>query len=191
MEARDLRKLSIEAYVALDRSSELRWEYVNGEAFAMAGASLRHDAIVTNLVVALARKLEGRPCFPFGDGRKVETTATQSFHYPDVTVVCGKPRVGALDEHALTNPSVLVEVVSDSTGDYDRGAKFDHYATIAELREYLVVFPSTRRVEHRRRVASDQWSLTLFVGGEIRLEAIDVSLAFDEIYANLERVEPA
>jgi Uma2 family endonuclease len=188
MEARDLRRVSLEEYVALDRASEERWEYVNGEAFAMAGASLRHDAVVTNLVVALATRLKGSPCFPFGDGRKVATSRTRSFHYPDVTVVCGKPRVSEADDHALTNPTAIFEVVSESTGDYDRGAKFDHYATIEELREYVVVFPDQRRVEHRKRLAPDAWRLVHVVGGALALESLGIELPLDEIYADLDRV---
>lgn len=192
MEAHDLRKLSVEDYVAMDRASEVRWEYVNGEAFAMAGASLKHNAIVANLVVALTARLKGKPCFPFGDGQKVETTATRSFHYPDVTVVCGKPRVDALDDHALTNPKVILEVLSESTSDYDRGAKFlDHYATIDELKDYVIVFPDARRIDHRKRIGPDQWQLTNVVGGEITLASIGAALTLDEIYADLERVETA
>lgn len=180
--------MSAEDYVALDRASEQRWEYVNGEAFAMAGASLRHNAIVANLVVALTRRLEGRGCFPLGDGQKVETTRTRGFHYPDVTVVCGKPRVGETDEHAITNPTALFEVLSDTTGDYDRGAKFDQYATIEELREYVVVFPDQRRVEHRTRLGLAEWRLLDVVGGSLTLQALGIELSLDEIYADLDRV---
>jgi Uma2 family endonuclease len=190
MEARQLRRMSVEEYVAFDRSDERKWEYVNGEAFAMAGSSPRHGAIVTNLVVALAGKLRGAPCFPLVDGQKVETAATRAFHYPDITVVCGKPRYGAKDEHALTNPTILVEVLSPTTADYDRGAKFDHYKTIPELREYVVVFAEERRVEHRKRVGQAQWLTTDLIAGEIALESAGIALSLDEIYADLERVEP-
>lgn len=190
METRELRPMSVEDYIALDRSSEERWEYVAGEAFAMAGSSPRHNAITTNIVGAVIARLRGSPCFPLVDGQKVETTATRAFHYPDVTVVCGKPRYGTKDGHALTNPTILVEVLSPTTGDYDRGAKFDHYATIPELREYVVVFSDKRRVEHRKRVGDAQWLTTDFIGGEVPLESAGISLTLDELYADLERVEP-
>lgn len=85
-------RLDLDAYLALDRASEEKWEYVNGEAFAMAGATPRHAAIVTNLVLALGAKLRGSPCFPLVDGQKVETTRTGAYHYPDLVVICGKPR---------------------------------------------------------------------------------------------------
>lgn len=188
VQTRDHRRLSLEEYVALDRASDERWEYVGGEAFAMAGASPRHNAIVVNLTVALANALRGGACFPLGSDQKVATVATNAFHYPDVTVVCGKPRYAASDEHALTNPSVLFEVLSEGTSDYDRGQKFDHYATIPDLREYVVVFSSTRRIEHRKRTADGKWLVSDFIGGEVPLEALGISLALADVYADLERV---
>lgn len=190
MEARDLRRISVEEYVTLDRSSDARWEYVNGEALAMAGASLRHNAIVTNVLGALIAKLRGRSCFPLVDSQKVATEATHAFHYPDALVVCGPPRRATKDDHAVANPSILVEALSPSTADYDRGEKFDHYRTIPELREYVVVFQDTRRVEHRKRINDAQWLVTDHIGGEIALEVAGITLTLDEIYENLERVEP-
>lgn len=190
MEARELRKMSVEEYIALDRSSEEKWEYAFGEAFAMAGASRRHNAIVMNIAVALANALRGKPCFPLGGEQKIETTATRAFHYPDITIVCGKPRIGAKDDHAITNPTVLIEVASPKTSDYDRGAKFDHYATIPELQEFVAVFTDTPRIEHRRRTPDGRWVLTHLLGGELVLESCGVTLRFEDVYADLERVEP-
>lgn len=190
MEARDARKMSPAEYVALDRASDERWEYVDGEAFAMAGASPRHGAIVGNVYHALRTKLAGSPCVPHLDGVKVATEATGSFHQPDLAVVCGRPRYSAIDEYALTNPTLLVEVLSPSTAAYDRSDKFDHYKSVPELREYVVVFSDTRRVEHRKRLSDTQWLTTDFIGGVVPLESLGVSLSLDEIYEDLERVEP-
>lgn len=186
MQPRDSRRLSVEDYVALDRASEGRWEYVGGEAFAMAGASPRHNAIVVNITVANA--LRGKSCFPLGSDQKVATLATLAFHYPDITVVCGKPSHAPKDEHAITNPSLLVEVLSETTSDDDRGQKFDHYATIPELREYVVVFSSARRIEHKKRMPDGKWLVSDVIGGEVALEALGVSLALADVYADLDRV---
>lgn len=178
--------MTVEAYVALDRGSERRFEYSNGEAFAMAGASLRHNAIAFNIAHAMRAKLANGPCRAWADGQKIGTTATRAFHYPDASVVCGRPSVSADDENAITNPSVLFEVLSDS--DYDRGGKFDHYRTIPELRDYVLVFPDERRVEHRKRVGQEQWLMNYVIGGgEITLEGCGVVLTLDEIYADLDR----
>ena len=179
--------LDVDAYVALDRASEEKWEYANGEALAKASAPVRHAAIVTHLVLALGRS---PACLPLV-GQKVETTRTGAYHYPDLVVICGKPRYGARDEHALINPTLLVEVLSPSTADYDRGAKFDHYKSIPELTEYLVVFTDERRVEHRRRVSEAQWLTTDVIGGSVQLDSIGgVSITLEEIYADLDRIEP-
>jgi Uma2 family endonuclease len=142
-----------------------------------------------NLALALGSALRGRPCFPLGSDQKVETVATGAFHYPDLSIVCGKLRASERDPHAIVNPTVIVEVASPNTSDYDRGAKFDHYATIPELRELLVVFTDTKRVELRERAGDGRWIVTHLVGGRVRLESIDVSLGFEEIYADLERVD--
>ncbi len=190
VEARALQHLSIEDYIALDRSSDERWEYVDGRAMAMAGAAPRHNAIVMNLTLAMGRALHGKECFALGSDQKIETPATGSFHYPDLSVVCGKPRVSERDPHAITNPTVLVEVAPPSTSDYDRGAKFDHYASIPELREMLVVFTQTQRLEHRQRAGDGRWIVTHLVGGEVRIESLDIALNVEEIYAHLDRVEP-
>lgn len=181
--------MSVDEYVSLDRRSDARWEYVDGRAIAMAGASPRHNAIVMNLALALGNALRGKPCFPLGSDQKIETIATGAFHYPDLSIVCGKARISERDPHAIVNPTVLVEVASPSTSDYDRGAKFDHYSTIPELRELLVVFTDTRRIELRERQGAGRWLVTHLLGGQVRLESVDASLGFEEIYANLERVE--
>ncbi|MEM9457440.1 MAG: Uma2 family endonuclease [Myxococcota bacterium] len=181
--------MSVEEYIALDRSSEERWEYVDGRAIAMAGASPRHNAIVMNLTLTLGSALRGTKCFALGSDQKIEIVATGAFHYPDLSIVCGKPSPSERDSHAIINPLILVEVASPSTSDYDRGAKFDHYATIPELREMLVVFTETPRVEHRERSGDGRWIVTHLVGGEVGLSSIGVTLSIEEIYSDLERVE--
>ena len=181
--------MSVGEYIALDRSSEERWEYVGGRAIAMAGASPRHNAVVMNLTLTLGGALRDTKCFALGSEQKIETVATGAFHYPDLSIVCGKPRPSERDAHAIINPTVLVEVASPSTSDYDRGAKFDHYATIPEHREMLVVFTEMPRVEHRERAGDGRWIITHLVGGDVELSSIGVTLNIEEIYSNLERVE--
>ncbi len=180
--------MSVEEYLALEHGSDARWEYVDGRAVAMAGASPRHNAIVMNLTLALGGALRGKPCFPLGSDQKVATEATGAFHYPDLVVVCGQLRTSARDPHAITNPTLIVEVSSPSTADYDRGAKFDHYSSLADLREMLIVFTDVRRVEHRERSQDGKWIVSDVVGGELKLESIGVALELDTIYADLDRV---
>ena len=224
MEARDLRKLPVDEYVALDRSDDARWEYAGGEAFAMSGASPAHNVVVDNVIAALKRLLHGRPCLPMSNGQKIATAATQGYHYPDAMVVCGKPVLDPIDEHAIANPTVLVEVLSPTTTDYsspapgaargfapaarpaaraaappaeaahaspgafDRGGKFAHYRTLESLREYVVLSLEPRLVEHHRRIEPGKWLLTEIAGKPIELESVGVTLAWDELWTDLDRL---
>jgi Uma2 family endonuclease len=179
-------RMTIEEYVALDRDSHERWEYANGEAWAAAGARPEHGLVVRNVVVALSSALRGRPCRPLIDGQKIATPLTGAFHYPDASVVCGPPTFDALDDRAMINPTVIVEVLSQTTADYDRGGKFAHYRTLPTLREYLVVDPAARTVEHHRRLESGSWMLSDLTGGPIALDSIGVALAWDDLWTDLD-----
>lgn len=191
MEAEPLDRCSVAQYLALDSTSDRRWEYVDGRPLAMAGASLRHNAVVMNLSVALGAGLDDTPCFALGSDQKVEAVQTRSFFYPDLSIICGQPKVSDRDPNAIVNPQVIVEVASPNTSDYDRGAKFDHYATIESLREMVVVFTDSPRVEHRVRTDDGRWIVSHLVGGQLQLDSLDVSLSFEEIYRRLDRIEPA
>lgn len=190
MEAIDLRKLSVEDYLDLEKSSDQKWEFYDGEVFAMAGASRRHNAVVQNINLRISNALVGKPCFASGSDQQIETGKSRGFFYPDISVVCGKPRLGTKRREAIANPTVIVEVLSESTGDYDRARKFDHYTTIPEFQEYLVVSSEEQRVDHWKRTAENQWLVTRITSGAVTLTSIDVTLTLDEVYADLERVEP-
>jgi Uma2 family endonuclease len=193
MEARELQRLSmaltVGEYRGLDAASDRKWEYAEGEAWCMAGASPRHNAIVMNVVMTLGNRLRGGPCFPLGSDQKVAQPG-RSYFYPDVTVVCGKPAYDESEPAALTNPAVVVEVLSPTTAQRDRGIKAQLYQTLDTLQEYVVVFSDQRRVEHWKRVGEGQWLFTQRIGGDVPLESLALSLSFDEIYEGLERVEP-
>lgn len=192
MEAVDLRKLSVEDYLDLEKSSDQKWEYFDGEVFAMAGASAKHNAVTMNIALALGNSLKrsGGKCFAMSSDQKIESRGGKGYFYPDISVICGKPRFGVKHRAAMANPTVLIEVLSESTGDYDRARKFDHYTTIPEFREYLVVSSEEQRIDHWKRTAENQWLVTRITSGAIQLESIDVTLTLDEVYADLDRVEP-
>lgn len=180
--------MSVEEYVALDRESEERWEYVNGEAWAVSSASPAHNLVSGNAFAALRSALRGKSCLPFHDGQKIATTATRAYHYPDAIVVCGTVKLDERDEHAITNPTVIVEVLSPSTADYDRGGKFAHYRTLESLREYLVIYVDERLVEHHHRIEPGKWLMTEVRSGSIELPAIDVSIALSDLWLDLDRL---
>jgi Uma2 family endonuclease len=188
MEARDLRKMSVSEYVELDRSSDERWEYVNGEAWAVSSARPEHNLVSGNVYVALRSALRGKPCLPFPEGQKISTPATRSYHYPDASVVCGPLTRDEHDAHSITNPVVIVEVLSRSTADYDRGGKLVHYRTLATLAEYVLVDVEARVVEHHRRLEPRKWLVTELHEGHLELPSIEVAVPLEELWVDLERL---
>lgn len=108
MEARELRRIGFEEYLALERASDERWEYVNGEAWAVGSARPEHNVVAGNAFAVLRAALRGKKCLAFHEAQKIATPATGAYHYPDVSVICGPPAFDARDEHAITNPVVIV-----------------------------------------------------------------------------------
>jgi Uma2 family endonuclease len=188
MEAVDQRKMSLEAYVAFDRRAEEPWEYVDGEAFLVTSASPQHNIVKRNVIVALTAALRGGTCLAMPDRQKVSTRRTRAYHYPDALVVCDAPRYDPDDEYAIENPTLLVEVLSPTTADYDRGGKFVHYRILASLREYVLVSVEPRLVERHRKLERGEWLLTEFHEGEIELSSVGVKLAWDDLWRDLDRL---
>ena len=177
-------KLTPEDYLAMERSAEYRSEYLNGEIFAMVGASQAHNLIVTNLVAELRQKLKKRPCKVFSNDMRVKVSLTGLYTYPDVVVVCGEDRYDDQQHDTLLNPTLIVEVLSDSTKDYDRGEKFQHYRQLESLQEYILIAQQPCHVEHFRRQADNQWLLseTNDQTDTIKLAAIKCELELVEVY---------
>jgi Uma2 family endonuclease len=181
-------RLGEDEYLELERRSETKHELVNGVLVAMAGASLKHNSIAANVLGALRVLLRGKGCRAVGSDQRVYVPATGLYTYPDVTVVCGKPEFHPKDPDTLTNPRVLVEVLSDSTEADDRGAKFAHYQGIPSFVEYVLVPQKEPRVEHFRRLETGQWILTVYQGENARVElpALGCELPVGELYEGLE-----
>ena len=183
---RPVTRFTVAEYLALEAASETKHEYDNGEIIAMAGASPRHNLISMNVASALRQLLAESPCRVFGSDQRVRVDATDAYAYPDVSVVCSEPRIGDDRPASLLNPILLVEILSPSTADYDRGAKLAHYRRLASVREILLVESDARRVELYRRLDDGTWKIKDFVDGTIALESAGVALALDEIYAKTE-----
>jgi Uma2 family endonuclease len=141
------RQYTLEDYVSLQRGIEVKLEYFNGEIYVMAGGSAGHNRISRNVLKLFDAALTGTSCEAFGSDMRV-STPSGLYTYPDVSIVCG-PKISDASE-TITNPIVIVEVLSDSTRNYDRGEKFDLYRSIPELRHYLLIDQSFRHAEHRR-----------------------------------------
>ena len=181
-------------YLATQRASEQKSEYLNGEVYAMVGASRRHNLIVTNVVRELSQQVKGRSCevYPSDMRLKVSATdkvsATELYTYPDVSVVCDDPEFEDAQRDTLLNPTVLVDVLYQSTEAYDRGEKFAHYRKIPSLQDYLMIAQSTHRLEHYRRQPDGRWLLTesTSLDDSIDLPSIQCNLALAEIYDKVE-----
>jgi len=180
--------LTPEQYLEIERQAEFRSEYLHGEMFAMAGTSFNHNRIVRSTERALGRALDGRRCDVFFLDVKVHVPATGLYTYPDIVVTCGP--IAALDKHqdTLTNPLVIVEVLSPSTRNYDRGEKFQHYRSIPSFREYLVLAQDEIRVEHHVRQPDGAWIFREHTAltDVVHLASTDCNLNISTLYADVE-----
>ncbi len=165
-------------------SEDARWEYVDGELFAMSGGSFEHNAIISNIVRDLGTQMKGRPCQVFGSGLKLRVQATEAGKYPDLMALCGEPQFYDDRRDLLLNPSLIGEVLSSSTEGYDRGDKFNLYRRIPSLCEYLLVAQHRVLVDVYTRGSGGRWILSSFedAGDEVRFDSIDCTLSLAEVY---------
>lgn len=185
MTAQPKSNLTYADYLARETSAEVKHDFVNGEVYAMAGGTPEHGALTAALTRAIGSALEGKPCRTFSSDVRVRVESTGGSFYPDLSVVCGKLETASDDPQAIANPLVLVEVLSDGTEAYDRGAKAGHYRRLSSLREYLLVSQTERRVEVQRLNDRGTWELHFFGPGErVELASLDVSFSLDSVYAN-------
>ena len=177
-------KLTADDYLALEREAEYKSEFYHGEIFAMAGASESHVTIVGNLSGELRQKLKDRPCKSYANDMRLRVNATGLYTYPDVIVVCGQ-RIFADDQKdTLLNPTVIIEVLSDSTKDYDRGGKFAHYRKLDSLQEYILVAQDEAHIEQLIRQPDGRWIFSEINGLDamLRLNSIECEIATAEIF---------
>lgn len=177
--------LTEEEYLAIERATEFKSEYIDGYIVAMVGASEPHNLIVTNSVRELSSQLKGRDCTVYSNDMRIDLRERKLFAYPDVVVVCGEPDLVADDfQDNLRNPVVIIEVLSQSTERYDRGLKFFKYRRIDTLEEYVLIAQDRTLVEHYVRQASGDWLMSEAFGldATIHLSAIGCDLRLSEIY---------
>jgi Uma2 family endonuclease len=179
--------LSEDEYLAIERSADFKSEYMDGEAVAMAGASFDHNLLVANCVGALWGRLRGTPCAVVPSDLKVQ--ASNKVYYPDVTVVCGKPRFLDGAQDVLLSPTLIIEVLSASTKDLDRGEKFMRYRLVESLRDYVLVAQDEVHVEHfRRQTALWVLSETRDLQERLSIESIGCEIPLEEIYDRVARI---
>ena len=170
-------------YLAFERSSEEKHEFLNGEIFAMAGAKENHNLIVANIIASLHSQVRNRPCRVYPSDMRVKSTHTGSYTYPDIVVVCDTPQFEDDERDTLLNPTVIIEVLSPSTESYDRGKKFRLYRTIEALQEYILITQDSVLIEQYVR-QSKNWLLTYAdsLDAVMKLPSIDCTLILSDVY---------
>ncbi len=181
-------KLTSEEYLTIERAATTKSEFYNGEMFAMSGASRAHVLIVTNLVSEFRQRLKKRPCDVYSNDLRLRIDATGLYTYPDVIVACDQQIFADNQKDTLLNPTLIIEVLSDSTKDYDRGGKFAHYRKLESLREYILVAQDEPHVEQYMRQPDNRWMLseTDDPASILHLSSIDCDLPLAEIYDKVE-----
>jgi Uma2 family endonuclease len=171
-------------YLAAEAVSDVRHEFLNGEVWAMAGGTPERAALAS-MIAQLQGALRGKPCRTYSSDLRVRVVETGLSTYPDVTVVCGQLATAGDDANAAVNPTVLVEVLSEATEGFDRGAKAAHYRRIPSLREYVLVSQAEPRSEVQRRSEAGRWELLEAGPGEsIELVSLGIRIDVAAVYAN-------
>ncbi len=174
-----------EDYLAFEAASPTKHEYCDGEIYAMAGGTIEHGALIAAVTGALRQQILAK-CTVLSSDVKIRIQASDLSTYPDASVVCGKPIRDERDATAITNPTLLVEVTSPSSKDYDRGEKLSHYKQLPSLRVLIIVAYDAKRITVVER-GTTGWNLTEFRSGEVAVVTEPpLQLAVDELYAVLD-----
>lgn len=176
-------RATLDEYVRLEAHANVKHEFVDGWIFAMAGGTPEHAALAASVIAILGRGLAGRRCRVFTSDARVHVAAANVVTYPDATIVCGELLRHDVDTLAIVNPVVLVEVLSPSTEEYDRGDKLTHYQSIPTVREVVLVDHARPSIEIVRRGDDGTWTTVVFgPGAAAHLDSIDAELPVDDVF---------
>jgi Uma2 family endonuclease len=180
--------MTVEEYFQLEEASPERHEYVDGEVYAMAGASFAHNQISSNVQANIFQHVANAPCRIYGSDLKVHVKTESAFVYPDLSIICGQPQILEGQNDIIINPSVIIEIVSESTEAYDRGKKFMLYRQIPSLKEYILIASEWISVERFMKNANGIWELNEHSNWDSSLlvETIQYSLTLGSIYKDVE-----
>lgn len=184
-------RVTPEEYLTVERKALTKSEYLNGEIFPTPGASREHNLICVNISTSLNTQLRQSVYEVYAGDMRVRVNPTGLYTYPDVTVVCSEPQFEDAEVDILLNPTLIVEVLSPSTEDYDRGGKFEHYRTLPSLQEYLLVAQDRCHIVYYTRQDNGTWLLseTARIEDHLHLPSIDCTLSLTEIYAKVPLAE--
>ena len=181
------KKLTVEEYLLYERQSDQKHEYYREEIFAMAGAGMRHNKIFSNLFGELAICLKGKPCRPYGSDLRIHIQENSLFTYPDISIICGDIITSDKDEDTAILPSVIIEILSASTKDYDRGGKFKLYRDIPSLKEYILIDSEAIGIEVFRLNSQYHWELEEYkkIDDTLNIRSVDLFFPLKEIYEGM------
>jgi Uma2 family endonuclease len=180
------RVFSPEEYLATERQALDKSEFFNGEIIPMAGATLNHNRIKENLSILIGISLDESGCQSFSSDMRVHLPATGLYAYPDIVIVCGQPELLPDEFDNLLNPTVLLEVMSEGTEDYDRGRKFLRYRSIPSFQEYVLIDSQSIEVEVWRKNDLGQWTLIEQITdptSQFTIQAIGLTISLPQTYA--------
>ncbi len=189
MSTQQKHRYTLEEYLALERESEIKYEYWDGEIFAMSGGTLAHDLIMCNTTNQLTPQLANKRCRFFSNNMQIKVPIAPPYRYADGSVVCGKAEVERFNgADLLINPVLIIEVLSPSTEAYDRGDKFTYYKSIPTFREYLLIAQHRAHITHYVKAETGKWDYeeTNDLTSSIYLSTIACTLALSEVYRDVE-----
>jgi Uma2 family endonuclease len=188
MASNPVTKVTEEQYLAMDRAAEVHSEFLDGQMWAMSGGSWSHLTLQANIVGDLVSALRGTDCRALTSDLHLRVVPGRVYSYPDVAVVCGKPRFADDRHDVLLNPTVVFEVLSPSTESYDRGAKLQNYLRIESLKDYILVEQDKIHAEHYSRELVGAWTFRVYdrLEENLKLDSIGVSLPLARIYDRVE-----
>jgi Uma2 family endonuclease len=178
------QRYTIEEYLEMERASDVKHEYYQGEIFAMAGAGPEHNIIFSNVFGELYASLKGKPCRPYGSDMRIHIPENTLFCYPGISIFCGDPITTDKEKDTVLHPTIIIEIMSKFTRNYDLGTKFDLYRDIPTLKEYIVIDSERIGVTAFRINMNNQWVLKDYKTFQdtVLIPTVEVTLSMQDIY---------
>jgi Uma2 family endonuclease len=175
--------MTVAAYLAGETAALEKSMFWDGEVFAMAGGSRRHNLLAAAVLRELGVSLRGRPCQPYSSDQRIGVSETGRYVYPDASVTCRPVQTAASDSESIVNPVLVVEVLSDSTEAFDRGDKFLGYRALPSLQDYILISQNAIRVEHFTRSTEGSWILRTYeAGSTMNIASLKIQIVLDVLY---------
>jgi Uma2 family endonuclease len=187
-EPKAIHKYTVAEYLAMEEVAEYKSEYFEGEIFAMAGGSPSHDRIASECDRFIGDAIHGKGCETFTSNMKVRIENSNAYYYPDLSVACGKSAFDGNGLGALTNPVLIVEVLSESTESFDRGKKFHRYKQISSFKEYVLIAQDEPQIDVFYKIEDGTWNQNSYAGmdDEMELRSLGIRVKLGDIYRRVE-----